>query len=161
MLDVFFSFAADLTSPQSPPSYLAQNWTDTTKPYDSAQSAYDAAVVFYQQEAFFQAIEAYQTAIALDPSFDAAYINLSLLYIGLGQLTEAETLLKQVLTLPDRAEFPASIHALADYNLGVIYFRQDNLPAAIEMLQKAVAIAPDFVQAKDFLQQLNTAKTTP
>ena len=119
-----------------------------------AEASYREGVGFHQQGQVDQAIQAYQAAIDLDPQLDSAYINLSLLFISIGELDRAETLLQKALALPDRAELPASVHAIAHYNLAVIRSRQDNAAAALKAVQQALVIAPDFFQAQQFLDQL-------
>jgi len=121
-----------------------------------AVDAYSQGVNFHRQGQIDEAVEAYQNAIDLDPQMDAAYINLSLILIGVGQLSQAEVLLQQVLELPDRAEIPASVHALAHYNLAVIHNRQGNTATALEDLEASLAIAPEFPQAQEFLDQMQS-----
>jgi superkiller protein 3 len=122
--------------------------------FQSAQSLYEAGVKFHEADQFFEAIAAYQQAIELDPNLDVAYINLSLLYIQLEQFELGKTILEQVLTLPDRSEFPASIHAIAHYNLAIIHNREEKLEAAIAESKEALAITPDFNLAQELLTQL-------
>lgn len=162
MFDVLFGLSSQLI-----PSHLSPYALPEMSPtfaekitYTSATEAYQAALTLHQSDLFFEAISAYQTVIQLDPNFDAAYINLSLILIGLGQLTDAETNLKQVLTLPDRPEIPASIHALAYYNLAIIANRQNDPINALHNVQQALVIAPNFTQAQDFFTQLKQL-TTP
>ncbi|ANV84652.1 hypothetical protein AWQ21_09805 [Picosynechococcus sp. PCC 7003] len=125
-------------------------------PTAEGKAAYQLGVEFHGMADFNQAIAAYQRAIATDPNFVDPYINLSLIYIGMGQLNDAEALLQTVLTLPDHPEEPASIHALAHYNLGIIYSRQGDSTQALSQVNQALAIAPNFDQAQTFYQQLQT-----
>lgn len=120
----------------------------------SAEAYYRQGVSFHQRGEVDEAIEAYQEAINLDPKFDAAYVNLGLLFISIGQFDQAEILLQKVLQFRDRPESPASIHALAYYNLAIIHSRQGQSATALEEVQKALAIAPDFSQAQQLLKQL-------
>lgn len=154
MLDLFFGLAQAALTPL--PVVVAQNSLESRAEviYDSAAAAYSAGLSFHQNEALFEAMAAYQQAIALDPSFVDPYINLSLIYIGFDQLTEAATLLETVLTLPDHPEDPASIHALAHYNLGIVYSRQEDLTKAQTQVNQALAIAPDLLPAQTLAQQL-------
>lgn len=121
----------------------------------SAAAYYRLGVSLHQQRRIDEAVEAYQTAIHLNPALDSAYINLSLLFISIGQLQQAEALLQQVLQLPDRAEVPASIHAIAHYNLAIIHNRQGDAIAALEEVQETLAIAPDFSRAQQLWEQLS------
>lgn len=104
------------------------------------------------------AIQAYQTAIALESTFDVAYINLGLAFIQLGQFDTAQQTFQQVLTLPDRTEHPASIHTLAHYNLAIILHRQRKVDEAITEVQHALEITPDFAKAQQLLQQLQDSR---
>ncbi|MEB3224584.1 MAG: tetratricopeptide repeat protein [Synechococcus sp.] len=157
MLDLFFGLAQAALTPL--PVVVAQSSLESgaEASYDSAAEAYNAGLSFHQNEALFEAMAAYQQAIALDPSFVDPYINLSLIYIGFDQLTEAATLLETVLTLSDHPEDPASIHALAHYNLGIVYSRQGDLAKAQTQVNQALAIAPDFLPAQTLAQQLQRA----
>ncbi|MBV5260627.1 tetratricopeptide repeat protein [Synechococcus moorigangaii CMS01] len=159
MLDLFFGLTP-VALPQGP-LMIAQASMDmenvSSQSYPSAAAAYEAGLAFHQNDVLFEATAAYEAAIALDPTFVDPYVNLSLIYIGVGLLAEAESLLQQVLTLPDHPEEPASIHALAHYNLGVIASRRGEEANALAQVNQALAIAPNFQQAQDFYQQLQTA----
>lgn len=120
----------------------------------SAKDFYDLGLEFHRAGDLDAAIEAYQTAIRLDSKFDAAYINLGLAFIQLGQLENASTIFYQVLTLRDRLEIPASIHTIAHYNLAIILERQGKTDEAITEVQQALKITPDFEMAQQLLQRL-------
>lgn len=66
-------------------------------PTTAGKAAYQSGVEFHGMADFDQAIAAYQRAIAVDPNFVDPYINLSLIYISMGQLDDAEALLQTVL----------------------------------------------------------------
>lgn len=120
----------------------------------SAQDFYNAGVKSYRAGNVDAAIQAYQTAIRLNPTFDGAYINLGLALIQTEQLETASQIFQQVLTLPERSETPASIHTIAHYNLAIIWKRQGKTDEAISEVQQALAITPDFEIAQQLLQQL-------
>lgn len=122
----------------------------------SAEEHYEKGLSFHQADKLEEAIQEYQAAIAVNPQFDLPYINLSLILIGLDNLDDAETLLQKVLELPDHDEEPVSIHALANYNLAIIDNRLEKFDEARKKLETALAIAPNFEQAKQLLLQLNT-----
>ncbi len=157
MLNVVFAMVSEpqfpVVSEVVPP--LAQSLE--LPPTAAGKAAYQSGVEFHELADFDQAIAAYQRAIAVDPNFVDPYINLSLIYISMGQLDDAEALLQTVLSLPDHPEEPASIHALAHYNLGIIYSRQGDSTQALAQVNQALAIAPNFDQAQTFYQQLQTA----
>lgn len=124
---------------------------------DLAQNSYQKALQAHETGEIETAIQGYQQAIELDSNFDAPYINLGIIFISFGQLDKAKLLFERVLQLPDRDESPASIHALAYYNLGIIDNRLENTTSALEEIKKTLAIAPDFAQAQEFLKQLENA----
>lgn len=120
----------------------------------SAERLYELGVESHRAGLIDAAIQSYQSAIRLDPKFDAAYINLGLALIQLGHFDDAKDILQQVLALPDRTETPASVHTLAHYNLAIIWERQGQPDEAVTEVQKALAITPDFELAQQLLQRL-------
>jgi len=90
----------------------------------------------------------------VDPTFDSAYINLGLAFIQTDQLDNAIPIFQEVLTLPERTEESLSNYTLAHYNLAIIYTRQGNTEEALEEVQQALEITPDFQRAQELLQQL-------
>jgi predicted CXXCH cytochrome family protein len=79
---------------------------------------------------------AYREALALDPGWVPAAVNLSDLYRQTGRDGEGETVLRE--GLARRPEAAALHHAL-----GLLRVRQQNLPAALAELKRAVELAPD------------------
>ena len=121
---------------------------------ETAQDFYDLGVQAQTNYQLDQAIAYYQTAIQRDANFDSAYINLGLAYIETQQLDQAQAILQAVLDLPDRSEVPVSIHTLAHYNLGIVFSRQEDIANALEEVEQALEITPDFELAQQLLQQL-------
>ena len=80
--------------------------------------------------------KAYQQALALDPAFVPAYVNLADLYRALGSDTEAEETLRAGL---GQAPDSAALH----HALGLLKVRQKQPQQAIEALRKAAVLAPD------------------
>jgi tetratricopeptide (TPR) repeat protein len=121
----------------------------------SAEAYYQLGLSLHLQEEVGSAIAAYRKAIALDPKYHTPYINLGLALIELNQFDEAIRALQKVLTFPDQPETPASTHALAHYNLAIIYKRQNKIQQAQQETQAALTLAPNFEAAQTLRQQLN------
>lgn len=124
---------------------LVQQWPD------SAELSYSLGVTLHRQFKIEEAAQAYVTAAVLNPNHREAHINLSLARIQLGLLEEALIPLEHVLTLEDRPSKPASIHAMAYYNRAIILGRQGQLEASRAAVDEALAIAPDFREAKELI----------
>lgn len=123
---------------------------------DSAEAYYYLGLSFHQKFRLREAILAYRNAIRINPKYDLPYINLGLAWIEGRQLDEASKAFRQILTLPDREESPASIHTLAHYNLAIIFKRQDKPEAALKEVQAALDITPDFESAQELLKELQS-----
>ncbi|WP_299405133.1 tetratricopeptide repeat protein [Acaryochloris sp. IP29b_bin.148] len=121
----------------------------------SAEAYFHLGLNLHLKLEFEAAIKTYQQAIQLDPTYDPPYTNMGLALIESDQLTEASIVFKQVLSLPDRSEVPASIHTLAHYNLAIILKRQGETNAALQAVNAALAITPGFVQAQKLWQMLH------
>lgn len=124
---------------------LVQQWPD------SAEMSYSLGVTLHRQFKIEEAAQAYVTAAVLNPNHREAHINLSLARIQLGLLDEALAPLEHVLALADRPSKPASIHAMAYYNRAIILGRQGQLEASRAAVDAALAIAPDFREAKELI----------
>jgi tetratricopeptide (TPR) repeat protein len=84
-----------------------------------------------------KAIEFYQTAISLDPSYTLSYTNLG------AALILKEDVYRAIATLQDALKInPKSVEALN--NLGVAFFYAENPRAARDHLTKAHEIDPDY-----------------
>lgn len=115
---------------------------------ESAEAYFNLGLSLHLQLELEAAIKNYQQAIQLDPTYDQPYTNLGLAFIESNQLSEASLVFNQILALPERLESPASIHTLAHYNLAIILKRQGKLEAALQEVDAALAITPDFAQAQ-------------
>jgi tetratricopeptide (TPR) repeat protein len=88
------------------------------------------------QGRFDEAVAAYRSALALDPSFEPAALNLADVYRGGGLEAEAERTLREVL-----AREPGS--APAHHALGLSLARQRRSAEALQALAAAARLAPD------------------
>jgi superkiller protein 3 len=121
---------------------------------NSAEAWFNLGLSLHLQMKLHEAITTYQQAIQLDPTYDQPYTNMGLALIESNDLEKASTVFRQVLTLPERPESPASIHTLAHYNLAIILKRQGKQTAAIQEVEAALAITPNFPQAQQLRKQL-------
>ena len=82
-----------------------------------------------------QAVEEFETAIALAPNDSLAYTRLGYVHLQEGRLAEAIEVLEAALR---RNPQDAEAHA----NLGMVHLRQGALDAALKELEEAVTLAP-------------------
>ncbi|MDZ7261404.1 MAG: tetratricopeptide repeat protein [candidate division KSB1 bacterium] len=114
--------------PVESPERTAEEWYDIGYQYDSDPSTYD------------KAIEAYENALAIDPEFVPAAINLGNLYYEKGQLEKAHQLYLKALELqPDNHK----IH----FNLGNLYDTFRDYNKAVSHYKKALELNPLFGDA--------------
>lgn len=94
-----------------------------------------------------QARQAYMQALALEPSYTGARINLGRLLHEDGQLTEAIAQYQQALRwAPDSA--------IAAYNLGIAFEDMNDIPAAVQAYETAVRLDENLEDAHYNLAQL-------
>lgn len=89
-----------------------------------------------RQGRFDAAISWYERALALDPRFAAAYVNLADVYRQLGREADGEQRLRQGLALMPQA---ADLH----HALGLLLVRKGDMPAALQELAAAAKSAVD------------------
>lgn len=127
-------------------------WRELVRQWpDSAEMSYSLGVSLHRQFKIEEAAQAYVTAAVLNPNHREAHINLSLARIQLGEGEAALEPLVHVLSLPDRPSKPASIHAMAYYNRAIVLGRQGKLEESRQAVDAALAIAPDFREAKELI----------
>ena len=101
---------------------------------------FNLGVSFFNQRELVKAIQAYQKAIALDPTYVEAYNNLGIAYQELGDSTKAfDAYRKSVETNPQ--------YEKGYNNLGILLYRKGRNEEAIEAFQKAIAINPNNVES--------------
>lgn len=94
-----------------------------------------------KEDRAFDAIDAFKTAVNIDPGYLNAYCNLGIVYNSLAMYREAVQALKQALEIdPDHPE--SLVH------LGVAYASDKEYRAAVKVLERAIEIETD---AKSFL----------
>ncbi len=85
-----------------------------------------------------KAIKHFQSALALEPHFQNALLNLADLYRGKEEDHKALPLLKEAISHHGYSSYP-------HYALGLLYIRQNQLELAIESLQQATALDSDNI----------------
>ena len=92
--------------------------------------------LYQQVYDYNRALECYEKLIEIDSTFPMAYCNKAGVLQKLGKIVDAEQLYLKTLKLDAR-------NALALYNLGVIEGVRHNRDRSLQLLQKAIQIAPD------------------
>ena len=101
---------------------------------------FNLGVCFYNQRETLKAIQAYQKAIELNPTYIEAYNNLGIIYQELGDFGRAlETYQKATEINPQ--------YEKAYNNLGILLLFKGRLEEATEAFQKALAINPNNVES--------------
>ncbi len=103
---------------------------------DRAEGLFNSGSTLVQLGRLDEAAAALETVIEREPFFTAAYINLADLRRRAGQEDEAESLLRAA--IENNAQDPAGHFAL-----GLSFVRSQQLPAALEALDRAASLAPD------------------
>lgn len=86
-----------------------------------------------------EAIRNFQESLRLRPDYSTALLNLGNLYRRKGSLDDATRLLTRALELNPDAD--------ANYGLGMVYAQQNQIPLALQFLEKAVTLQPDHHDA--------------
>ena len=94
----------------------------------------------YKKKDYKGAIELFEKAITIDPSYKAAWHNKGLAYMQLDQLNKAITCFKKLLDID-----PTFVKAF--YNLANVYYRQNKFMAALKKLDALLLISSQNVLA--------------
>lgn len=104
---------------------------------------------YYKNNEYSRAADAYQKAMAADPSSKTAKFNLANTQYKLDQKVEAV----QMFTALTRDAREKDIRAKSFYNKGVILSQQKNLEESIEAYKNAIRLDPSDKQARENLQK--------
>jgi arylsulfatase A-like enzyme/Tfp pilus assembly protein PilF len=108
---------------------------------------YLIALDYYRLKDYRRAIERFQSALELNPTFALAAYYLGVAQVETGDLDGATASFIRTLEL-DPTNFSAA------YNLGAAYTRQKRVDAALQAFQRAVDIFPDYADAHEALGEL-------
>lgn len=107
-------------------------------------------LALYQQQEFEAAKEAYQRAVALDPSRPQRFISLAQVYRSLDQLSNAIVAANKAHNMEsDNLDF---LFLLADLQMD-----SKNYEESINILKKIIALAPENTEAKVYLKKVKKA----
>jgi tetratricopeptide (TPR) repeat protein len=105
--------------------------------YNAAQKDIEGQKKAEGQSKLAQGKEALQKAVELNPTFDAAYLNLGITYTGLGEYQNAVDTLTKANNLHKN-------WVMAINELGVAYRKLNNLAEAINQFQKVINLDEKF-----------------
>ncbi len=117
-------------------SYEQPCRSDLVKAFD----AYHQGVACHKSREIEKAIEFYETALNLHPSFILAWNDMGLAFHEKGFMNKAIGCYDKALSI--KPDFAESMH-----NMGYVNERTGNIDAAIKWYEKAVNVQPDFVNA--------------
>ena len=100
---------------------------------------FNKGVYHYQQGEVSKAIQAYQKAVDLDPSFVEAYNNLGIIFQEMGDLESAFKSYRKAIEVD-----PHYVKSLN--NLGIIHYLRGEDGQAIDLFKKALSINPDHIE---------------
>ncbi|MCF6147390.1 MAG: glycosyltransferase [Candidatus Kuenenia sp.] len=117
-----------------------------TNPIDEA-AVYGIALVYQMENKIDEAIRPYKKSIKINPVFYDAYYNLGFLYATISDIDNAIAALSKAVEIHNN---DASVYN----NLGVLYFKKKQNKEARSCFEKALAIDPDYQEAKQNLDKV-------
>ncbi len=103
-----------------------------------ALNHFNSGVTFYNQKEFSKAIQAYQKAIELEPTYVEAYNNLGIIYQMMGDVDRAFGVYQKATEINPGYEKGYN-------NLGILLLLKGRDEEALEAFQKALAINPNNI----------------
>ena len=131
-------------------------WRDTLAKNPAATIArVDLGILLAKRGAYGEAMELFQTALAVESEAADILTNLGHVYDSLGRTVDAEACYRRALRSdPDFKAAQvglASLLANARYNLGKVLDDRGDLAKAITLYREALGIKPDFAEAHNNL----------
>jgi tetratricopeptide (TPR) repeat protein len=136
-------------------SLLGEIYVHLNRPADAARAWVGLGDMYVARESFPEAIEAYNQAMTLDPSFPDAWAGLGDAYGRMSLFQEAADAYEQALALAPQAADAWEVHrALAE-----VYDRMGQSSPAVLHAQEALRLAPEEEQAdlQQWLAELQSA----
>jgi tetratricopeptide (TPR) repeat protein len=106
-------------------------------PKQQAQALTAIAGLYGKQRRYRDEIAWAKRALAVDPGFFAAEVNIGNAQAQLGQLKQAQAAFERARAMAPREPMPV-------YSLGVLAENRHDVPAAIALYEQSVALAPAF-----------------
>jgi len=114
---------------------------------ENAETLFKMGYVLAQQNRDDEALEYYKEALALDETDTYIHQAMASLYRKMGEYASARNHLERSLELDEN-------NPITYYNYGNLLVDMKQLDAAKEMYKKALALDPDFKEAKEELEKL-------
>jgi tetratricopeptide (TPR) repeat protein len=108
-----------------------------TEKYPKEKRAHHSLGAYYGRRNYEKAIEEYNKALALDPSYGWSLVNLAYIYAALEQYNKALDHFKKYASIS-----PGNANALD--SLGDIYFLMGRLEEALAKFKETIEVNPDF-----------------
>jgi len=118
---------------------------------DEAVQRNNLGASLLQQGKIDEAVAEFQKAVALDPKYTAAYLNLSYAYDRQGRTEEATAQYQKVIALE-----PGNL--FAHNNLGVLYDKKGLYAEAIKEFEQVLQVDPSNATARDNLERAKSSK---
>jgi tetratricopeptide (TPR) repeat protein len=107
---------------------------------DQAERSFQRGLQCEQAGAVRDAIQAYETAVQLDPKSAGAWVNLGTIYFNARQFGIAETHYRRALEADET-------YALAHFNIGNLYDERGDYDRALHHYKHAVELHPQYADA--------------
>jgi Tfp pilus assembly protein PilF len=107
---------------------------------DAAERSFQKGLQLEQAGAVKDAIQAYETAVQLDPTSAGAWVNLGTIYFNARQFAKAEAHYRRALEADPS-------YALAHFNIGNLYDERGDFDRALHHYKNAVDLSPQYGDA--------------
>lgn len=120
---------------------------------NNSEAFYSLGTIYLQKGLFNKAMEQFQQALNLKPDANI-YNAIGTVYLETGLLDEAMTEFQQAIRIkPD--------YSVANYNLGLVYWKKGEVQKAKEHIQSSLVLNPNFTEAQRALIDLKKNPSLP